>query len=219
PEKIYFIGATSPAHPFAQKNIFFGLKKLLSEDLNLDLFIIESISYLRDKNFMSLLLSLEMELISPKYVVVIIRPDDIPNNQKGEDYFSEKETEEGGKIFTISALKGIKSKSPNKRKKFRIESWLRYLKGGKRYLIDKSWDIWEGEITQLNIPCGLLDKNDEYFACGILYGGNEDYYYFFAPPLAKEVKKIAVGKKELEKEVIEFCKMADVPNEKLKVLL
>lgn len=217
PKKIYFIGTISPAPSFAQKNIFLGLKKLLSKDLDLDLFIVESISYLRDKNFMSLLLSLEMEVISPKYVIILLKPTDIPDNQNSEEYLSEKEMEGGGKIFTLSAPKGMKAKSPNKRKKFRIESWLRYLKNGKRYLIDKSWDVWEGEITQLNIPCGLLDENGDYFACGVLYGENEDYYYFFAPPLEKEVKKIVVGKKELEREVIEFCKMCNISYEKLKV--
>ncbi|MEO0130634.1 MAG: Clp1/GlmU family protein [candidate division WOR-3 bacterium] len=218
PKEIYFIGTISPSHPFAQKNILFGLKKLMSKDLDLDLFIIESISYLRDKNFMSLLLSLEMEVISPKYVVIIIKPTDIPNNQNNEEYLSEKEMEGGGKIFTVSAPKGIKAKSPNKRKKFRIESWLRYLKKGKRYLIDKSWDIWEGEITQLNVPCGLVDKDDDYFACGVLYDSNEDYYYLFAPNLEKKAKKIVLGKKEVEKEVIEFCKMVNVDEEKLEVL-
>ncbi|MCS7250013.1 MAG: Clp1/GlmU family protein [candidate division WOR-3 bacterium] len=219
PKEIYFVGVISPSHPVAQRNIFLGLKKLLSKDFGLDLFIIESISYLRDKNFMNLLLSLEMEVISPKYVIIIIKPTDVPDNQKDEEYLSEKKMESGCKLFTISAPKGMKAKSPNKRKKFRIESWLRYLKGGKRYLIDKSWDIWEGEITQLNIPCGLLDKNNDYIACGVLYGGDEDYYYLFAPPLEREVKKIVVGTKELEKDIIEFCKMTDAPFEELKVLI
>jgi|UniRef100_A0A7V5XZB8 polynucleotide 5'-kinase involved in rRNA processing len=219
PKEIYFTGAISPAYPFAQKNIFFGLKKLLSKDFNLDLFIVESISYLRDKDFMSMLLSLEMEIISPKYVVIIIKPSDISKNQSVDDYLSEKDTEEGGKIFTISGPEGIKAKTPNKRKRFRIESWLRYLKDGKKYLVDKSWDIWEGEITQLNVACGLMDKNDDYFACGILFGGDEDYYYLFAPQLAREIKKIVVGKREVEKEVVEFCKMAKTEEEKLKVFI
>ncbi len=218
PKEVYFVGAISPSHPFAQKNILFGFKKLMSKKLDLDLFIIESISYLRDKNFMSLLLSLEMEVISPKYVVILLKPTDIPTNQNNEEYLSEKEMEGGGKIFTISAPKGIKSKSPNKRKKFRVESWLRYFKNGKRYLIDKRWDIWEGEMTQLNVSCGLVDKEGDYFACGVLYGSNKDYYYLFAPNLEKEVKKIVLGKKEIEKEVIEFCKMVNIKEEKLPVL-
>lgn len=219
PKEIYFVGDTSPSHPVVQKNIFLGLRKLISKNFDLDLFIIESISYLRDKNFMSLLLSLEMELILPKYIVIIIKPIDVPNNQNNEEYFEEKERENGGKIFTLSAPQGIKAKSPNKRKKFRVESWLRYFKNGKRYLIDKSWDIWEGEITKLNIPCGLLDDKDDYIACGVLYGCDEDYYYLFAPPLEREIKKIVIGNKELEKEVIEFCKMVNTPLEKIKILV
>ncbi len=171
---IYFVGHTSPIG----KEIIFaeGLKNLIPRIEKVDLAVVESVAFFKDLDFRNKMLAFETEIIRPYYIVVL----------KEHTLYQEKKTPEGGIVFSLPALVRRIKRNLGQRKRFRVESWKRYLREGRTYsaIIPDNKSYSPSEV--IGLPVGITDNKGNHLAVGIVYNATDSSFSIFAPPLVKK---------------------------------
>ncbi|MEO0102671.1 MAG: Clp1/GlmU family protein [candidate division WOR-3 bacterium] len=183
PEQIYFIGNTSPLGK--EREFATGIKKILPKAKEAKLLIVESVAFFKDRDFRDKMLALEIEIIKPDYIVVL---------KLGAPY-KENLLSEGGKVFSLPGVIKKSKRNLLHRKKFRIESWWRYLKEGKVYHFPNSFQektIGGGlaNSSEEAISCssfligsvvGITDSKGYHLAAGVIFDTDKENISVFAP--------------------------------------
>ncbi len=194
PKYIYFIGNTSPLGK--EKEFASGLKEITSRVRTAELLIVESVALLNDRDFRSRMLALEMEILSPKYVVVL---------KFGADY-EENSLPGGGRIFSLPGVVKKGKRNLVLRKKFRAESWIRYLKGGERYYFNK--EDPKIRTPRIGVPVGITNGKT-HLGAGVIFEEREEVFSVFGPKM--RTKKggdldVIIGEVKVEPKVLNFIK-------------
>ncbi|MEO0126002.1 MAG: Clp1/GlmU family protein [candidate division WOR-3 bacterium] len=202
PEKIYFIGNTSPLGK--EREFARGLKEILPIARKAGLLVVESVAFFKDQGFRDKMLALEIEIIKPDHIVVL---------KVGVPY-QENSLADGGKVFSLPGMIKKSKRNLLQRKRFRIESWQRYLKEGKVYnLSQKRFLTNPGRVIKhspfIGQAVGLTDMQGSHLAAGVVFEKNEDNLLVFAPPvkgMGEDNLNFIFGEIKVEGGVLNFIK-------------
>lgn len=211
PEQIYFIGSTSPLGK--EREFATGLKKILPKAKEAKLLIVESVAFFKDRDFRDKMLALEIEIIRPDYIVVL---------KLGAPY-KENLLPEGGKVFSLPGVMKKNKRNLLHRKKFRIESWWRYLQGGKVYhfstssqekitdggLFNSSREAINRSSFLIGSVVGITNSKGCHLAAGIIFDTDKENLSVFAPrvkAIERDNLSFITGEVKVERRVLTLIK-------------
>jgi|UniRef100_A0A7C3UP41 polynucleotide 5'-hydroxyl-kinase GRC3/NOL9 len=196
PKCIYFIGNTSPVGK--EREFALGLKEILPKGKDAELLIVESVAFFNDRSFRDKMLALEIEIIQPYYIVVL---------KVGGNY-EENSLSGEGRVFSLPGVVKKSKRNPTHRKKFRVESWKRYLAAGKLYQFPKE-SIPKPKTSLLGSVAGITDQKGSHLAAGVVCDTDERRVSIFAPDI-KGIKndnlRVILGEVNVESKVLSFIK-------------